>query len=318
MRKKTFSLRVLLLATGLISVCFAWLGTCNNTARLQKKAVEEITGWGGRVEYGFYTQAGGDGKPHGSVILRKWLGPHFFDRVDSVSLSPIYKLGGSGPIHVPNFSDSDIAVVTRLPGLRRLGLSNTDITDDALVHVGQVESLEELILHGTNITDRGVAHLSRLTHLTTLWLHGTDITNSSMTVVADLPNVSSLTLTHTSVDDDGLLHVTNLDDLETLWLSGCAITDDGLFHLEQFGTLKTLWLQETHVSDMGVRHLSHFQLLEQLLLTDCVSVSDASVPFLSRLTNLTSLGLLGTKISSEGISKIQNALPNCRVSGPRK
>lgn len=318
MRRFRYSLRVFLLVLAALSVCLAWLGTRINSARLQERAVGEVVEFGGRVEYDYYHQAGGDGKPHGFAILREWLGQHFFDRVDFVSLNPIHYLDGTGRIESPTFGDSDMAVVTRLPGLRRLGLSNTDITDDALVYVGHVESLEELTLHGTNITDTGVAHLSQLTSLRTLWLHGTSITNASMTIVADLPNVSWLTISNTSVDDEGLLDVANLNKLETLWLSGCAISDEGLFNLKQFGTLKTLWLQETDVSDVGLRHLTKFQLLEQLLLTDCIGISDASVSYLSRLTNLKSLGLWRTKISPDGINAIQMALPDCEISGPKE
>jgi hypothetical protein len=295
-------------------VCGAF-GRWANQARTQEAAVDRILKLGGHVEFDYYHQAGGSGTPNGPAILRRWLGPHFFDRVDLVSLSArMYGDNPSGYIHVLQFDDSDVPLLTKLPGLRRLGLSNTSVTDDGLVHVGRVRSLESLSLHGTPITDIGVQHLSQLTNLKAVSLHGTQITNASMEILGALRQLESLTVGYTSVDDKGLEHLGSLTELETLWLCGNRVSVAGLLHLQSFETLKVLWLQDTQVNDNVMPHIARFQSLEQLFLTGCEGVSDRAVVHLSELSNLKEISLWKTSVTQKGIESLQAALPNCHIS----
>jgi hypothetical protein len=197
-----FSLRTLILVAAIVSVPLTWLSIRLHSARIQLKAVNRITELRGFVEYDFYYQAGGNGTPRGWPIFRRWLGPHFFDRVDLVSLSPVYG-SGSGILQVSPCSDHDLAIVAELPGLRRLGTSNTNVTDDAMIYVGQIHSLEELYLHGTVITDRGLRHLSQLTNLKEVTLHVTRMTDDGITVVCGWKQLKKATLGNPGVTVDG-------------------------------------------------------------------------------------------------------------------
>jgi len=57
-------------------------------------------------------------------------------------------------------------------------LSDTDVTDEHLVHLKDLTRLELLWLSNTQITDAGLAHLKHLTQLTQLNLAQTQITDA--------------------------------------------------------------------------------------------------------------------------------------------
>jgi hypothetical protein len=188
-----FSLRTLILVATIVSVPLTWLSIRLHDARQQLGAVKRLTELRGHVEYDFLPQAGGNGTPRGWPIFRRWLGPHFFDRVDLVSLSPVAS-SGYGVLQVLPCNDHDLALVAQLRGLRRLGISNTKVTDDAMIYVGQIQSLEVLYLHGTVITDRGLQHLSQLTNLKEVSLHGTRMTDEGIAVVCGWKQLKKATL----------------------------------------------------------------------------------------------------------------------------
>lgn len=72
--------------------------------------------------------------------------------------------------------DADLKPLELLPELKRLGLSDTQITDVGLQHLKGLTALEELDLSGTPITDTGLLHLKGLAALRELNLTRTSVT----------------------------------------------------------------------------------------------------------------------------------------------
>ena len=70
----------------------------------------------------------------------------------------------------PNF-----VALTKIPAVR-LDMSDTAITDEALVHLGKISTLVKLRLAGTNVTDDGLMHLTNLKSLATLDISETKCT----------------------------------------------------------------------------------------------------------------------------------------------
>ncbi|MEX1095980.1 MAG: hypothetical protein WED34_08015, partial [Planctomycetales bacterium] len=91
------------------------------------------------------------------------------------------------------------------------------------------------------------------------------------------------------VDDDVLAQLAGLEQLEELDLSGTAVTDAGLEPLTALSGLSGLYLNDT-------------------------AVSDAAVPHLSRLGRLKILSIGGTRITWDGVRRLQQSLPGCRIT----
>lgn len=68
------------------------------------------------------------------------------------------------------------------------------------------------------------------------------------------------------------------------------------------------------VADEDLKLLESFSALRSLTLTGG-RVTDSGLKHLERLTSLKTLSLRGTSATSEGIAALQQALPDCRISG---
>ena len=91
------------------------------------------------------------------------------------------------------------------------------------------------------------------------------------------------------------------------------VTDAGLEHLRWMISLKELYLWETQITDAALQHVAALHNLEYLNL-DSTRITDAGLAHLKGLTTLQELDLPGTQVTDEGIKKLQQALPNCKIS----
>ena len=91
--------------------------------------------------------------------------------------------------------------------------------------------------------------------------------------------------------DIGLEHIKGLHSLTTLRLDGTQVTDAGLEHLKEMAGLRQLSLLNTEVSDAGLLHL------EGLAEFQNINADPEN-----------------TKVTDEGLKKLQQALPNCRIN----
>ncbi len=90
-------------------------------------------------------------------------------------------------------------------------------------------------------------------------------------------------------------------------------TDVALESLKGLTQLQELWLDETNTTDAGLERLRGLSQLQELYLSN-TQVSDAGLPNLKGLTNLRILVLGGTKVTDTGVKKLQQALPDCKIS----
>ena len=72
-------------------------------------------------------------------------------------------------------------------------------------------------------------------------------------------------------------------------------------------------LFRTQVTDPGLVHLKGMTKLDLLILSD-TQVTAAGLMHLKGLTNLERLNLYGTKVTAAAVNKLQQALPNCKIS----
>ena len=138
------------------------------------------------------------------------------------------------------------------------------------------------------------------------------ITDSSLEPLEGLPYLSWLCLTGTQVTDDGLKLLKGNKHLDTLILQGTQITDDGMKHLKDLRTIKYLDLTNCPITGIGLNHLAANAKLLYLDL-DNTQVDDSAVEYLARLTSLQLLTIEGTQVTPEGVKKLQEALPNCKI-----
>ena len=133
-------------------------------------------------------------------------------RVDSLSIP-----GGA--------TDEDLAGIHMLTQLTRLDLSETQVGDAGMVHVGKLTQLIYLDLFATEVGDAGMVHVGKLLQLSSLDLYNTMVGDAGMAHVGKLAQLSNLSLNATKVSDAGLTHLSKLTGLARLGLSGTRVSD---------------------------------------------------------------------------------------------
>lgn len=109
----------------------------------------------------------------------------------------------SMPFPATSFKDQDVLQVQALfPSITKASFMGSDISDEALYHVGQMTALRELYLQQTSIDGSGLVHLSALENLRLLDLSKTNINDGQLLHVLQLPALEDLVLYETEVSKE--------------------------------------------------------------------------------------------------------------------
>lgn len=265
-----FSLRSFLIAVTLSAI---WFGTHLRRANIQRDAVKAISDYGGWVRYSYQFPSGSyhykDFDANAVSPVPKWLidrvGVDFFHGVVQVNLNYTEDGGARQENHNP--SDDALEHVGKLSQVRVLLLSDTQASDESLVHLRKLRKLERLYMWDVvNVSDDGVRHLEPLKELRYVHLSHSKITDASMTVFATLPKLEGLSLQENQFTNDALKHIQTATKLKSLVIGLGAITvdDDGLPYLKRLTNLEKLGLQSSDVSEAGMVHLEGLSNLKTL------------------------------------------------------
>ncbi len=137
---------------------------------------------------------------------------------------------------------------------------------------------------------------------------GDDFSTNVVWVGCDLPPSDGI-----QVPDVELEHLEGWTQLQILALNGTQVTDADLVHVKRLPHLQLLHLGYTQVTNAGLEHLTGLPQLHELWLCN-THVTDAGIRHLSALTQLRNLDVRGTAITDDGVKKLQQALPNCKIT----
>jgi WD40 repeat protein len=130
---------------------------------------------------------------------------------------------------VKKVPDAELALLKRVPHLRRIDLRYIPVTDADLKYFPDLRQLRVLDLRYSHVTDDGLRHLRGLTKL------------------------QELDLSHTRSTSVGLAHLKDLTDLRLLDLHGTAVDDAGLRQLAPAAHVRWVDVTGTDVSQPPVR-----------------------------------------------------------------
>lgn len=187
-----------------------------------------------------------------------------------------------------------VSLIGRFSTLEMLELKHSDFNDEDAATLGTNLSVKTLNLSDTRTTDGGCRSLAQLRRIETLFLHKCDVTDSGIAAILSQHGA----------------------EIETLDIGSTKATGDCLKTLLQHETIESVSFSgSTHVSDDDLIYIAQLNTLRHLRL-NFTSVSDASIPGLSRMTQLEELFVDNTRISEDGLKQLRNALgPQCLVHG---
>lgn len=272
-----FGTRTMLLVVLICAIPCSWLAIKIDRARKQQAAVAKLMTLYGSAHFDYETGDPPVGldtpTPPGPAWLREFLDTDLFGRV----------------IRAGAQNDASMACLTAMPHLRDLYLYG-EITDVGLQQLDALPQLTGMEIHSDRVTNTGLAHLKNLSRLQSLELWGKQPTDAGLKHLEGLNQLEVLRLRLPEMTDAGLEYIRGLTQLQELDLSQTHITDEGMRHLQGLKQLHTLQLSGTDVTDKGLEHLHGLPQLRVLVLYT-----------------------MGSQISNQGVKRLQEALPNCKV-----
>ncbi len=204
----------------------------------------------------------------------------------------------------------------RFPKLFRVSLSDTQVSDDGLRHLAGLSELFELYLYRTKVTGTGFRHLTNCTKLEQLDLQGSPLSDDGFLSAPQLPRLRVLRVDTTPLTNRGLQRVARYrESLEEFWAVRMRnVTEDGWKVLSELRQLKKLVLAENgaSVTDGVVARIAVLPKLEELYIPDSV-VTDAGLRHLygwgSDRQKPVTLNVQRTKVTIDGIAALKATLP---------
>lgn len=174
-----------------------------------------------------------------------------------------------------------------------------------------------LVTDTTRISADGLAQLRNLNNILLVSAQWTPTNDKGLASIEGIVSLRLLRLNWSLVTDEGLAHIERLPKLAMLYLTGTAVTDDVVPHIKGLSSLKALQLSHTGISDVGLGALEGFADLTHLGI-DGTIVTDTSIPVITSFKSLKYLNVSDTDMTDEGMKKLRDALPGCRVESEPK
>jgi serine/threonine protein kinase len=254
-------------------------------------------------------------------------------------------LDAFGKRNFPQPRPEDYQALAGLTGLRHVWFRSVNITDEGLAFLRENRGLRHVQLHGLGqITDAALAHLAnptleeleiiscpglRLSDLSQLnsrerikklTLVKQDLDNTAVSTLRDFTALESLNLYGNPFTDVGLRPLASLPQLKQLFAHECPnLTGTSLAAFAQSNQLTYLNLRDAGLTDDGYAALRGLTRLRELELSryspprGSKPLTDEHLKQLTTLTNLQTLNIVGTRVTSEGLRSFQEAVPGCKV-----
>ncbi len=203
-----------------------------------------------------------------------------------------------------NLADGALRDVERIPELRELHLSGSEVRDADLAPLAALPSLKTLDLSRCNISGKGLVSLVGLAPFSTVDLRRTPVSDEAVAALQKaLPGLSVKFEPKKPVVQDlrqqAALVRNQLAKVIECKTSPWKLADDDFACLEGLANLDTLDLSDTHLTDAGLEHIRRLPRLRELILCR-TQVTDAAVRTLKEMPALVHVDIEGTRITDEG------------------
>ena len=273
-KRAQFGLRTLLVVVTTLALALGWLV---RRVERQRAAVEQIELRGGRVVYAHQAahqqallQAGALGPDSpaaplpGPAWLRRWLSPHYFQRVERVYLHP--EQAGSDA-HLP---------LGDLPGVKYLLVTGGSVGAPQLRSIGAAGSLEELYLINAELDEQGIVQLANLRRLKQIEMHGGSFTATGFRHLCQIPNLEELFLVETKVESAGFESLPLLQKLRFLDVSYVELRDEHVDYIAKMPSLKGVQLIGTAITGERVERLRRKRSDIEVVFVESESTAELS------------------------------------------
>jgi hypothetical protein len=204
------------------------------------------------------------------------------------------------PVHI---GDDLIVPITRLTGLRKLGLSSVGVSPGGLALLAELPQIEELSTP-VGLSDKGMAEIAKMQSMKRLHVARDTLTDAGLGSIGKLASLEVLDLYgNPRMTDDGLRALRDLRFLRHLRLGReGSFTDRGMEHVASLPSLKVLWLDTPNVTDEGLRWLARSRSLERLYVYWLDTITDRGIVYLKDMPRLRKLNVGHARLTDAGLA----------------
>lgn len=227
---RRISLRSFFVGVTLLCVALGWNISSAGRQRIARQELERL---GASVMFEHQWRFSGNSRSLMSRLLEPLateIDPDFLLPVTVVKTryieDPSLKAGAE-------YTSSDvIAPVSRLPKIKRLYLSHSDVTNEDVSRLAHLANLEHLDLSMSKIREGAIPGLDQL-RIKSLQLNRTRANDESIVTLDAIKTLEHIDLTRTKVTDAGLKYISNLPNLKKLILRRSLVTQEGYQHFKK-------------------------------------------------------------------------------------
>jgi hypothetical protein len=250
---------------------------------------------------------------------------------DQVTDDALLQLGGLGELTSLTFQYHQMTikclkVLATLKKVRSLKIGNNR-PEVAIAAGTWLEEIHRLAPELTHLdapplaSPDDYAPLKKFARLNSLTLAGPGVTEAVFASIPTPENLTNLGLVYCpNLEDAALAKLPPMPKLLRLSLQGSRrITRQGLANLPMRGTLERLLLAYTSIDDPAMGIVAEMKNLLELSL-ERSRITDAGLAPLAKLAKLRDLNLAGAKVTATGVTRLQQALPDCKIAwdGPAR
>lgn len=206
-----------------------------------------------------------------------------FPKVDTVSISVDF-FKGKSPLTILGLKS-----IAGMPSVRAISVHRTLIDDKCWVVLSKSSRLMNLTITDSKLTGGGIENLSKCNRLNNL-------------------DLEKLVLT-----DVGVGQIAKIDSLAIIRMVGCGVSDQGLVGLSKHSGLWSVTLQGDPISDSGVKSLGNIMTLSDVTISSS-QITDVAYNHLSAMAKLNTINIRGPKLTPQGKTAFQKAMPKVKVN----
>ena len=209
-----------------------------------------------------------------------------------------------------------LLAIGKLTSLTSLGLKVRDVPETSFQPLSSLRDLQELTFEESSLDGSFITYFLECKNLRHLAITSDRLEADKLKPVSQLKNLDYLSITHSNIDRTFLPHIKDLKNLESIVFVRSTVEDDDAEFFQSFPKLRLLELRFSEISDEFVARLGIIPTLRTLNLAD-TNLTDASVEHLAKMSQLDVLYLGRTKMTRNGIGRLVQSLPSCRIDWDR-
>ena len=145
-----------------------------------------------------------------------------------------------------------------------------------------------------------------------------EVTDRALEQLEHCPEIHYMDLwANKNITPEAMKYVKKMRRLHTFYSMGTHNSEEGIAQLKELPQLRELLIgddrDESTISNAALKHIGEMKSLH-LLSIHSASVTDEGLVHLENLAQLKEVTLASTKVRPEGVKRLQQALPNCKIT----